>query len=409
MLYPATLYAAETVDKITVRVTAPQPPPDKIAKRMTASVTAVGEQMLLGRTIDNINNNQISYEKLIREIFDRVLVGYSVAQVIITPGENTHIHVVVTPWGDVVQTVTLEVDSGSLSPEITAMLKRDLGNVDEHVNNILIGLPTDAVEWAGSISKTVIRETLADKLPEFRSNMEIESGLNTKVKLSLVPIGPTIQEVNVRLRSRTIPNLLLEELGIATRDSANLLRGLPVAFVERHKDYFIAQINAAVAKHPLTAQYGLQLSLIINPATQTELIVNAETAKYRINLEGSLDVGRIEDNATAKLHVGKFVGKKDELFMEVRFIPSTVSWSFEPGWGHKFSERTTAGFRYNTSEDHSIVWLKQYLGPNWTLRFERTRKTNYNEFGVRYKVHEFLSAEYIFTRKENWLRLIANL
>lgn len=410
LLWPsAAQAAAETVEKITVSVTAPQPPPDKIAKRMATSVVTVGEQMLLGRTIVNVVNNQTGYEKLVREIFDRVLVGYSVSQVTITPGENTHVHIDVTPWGDVVQTVTLEVDCNGLSPEIATMVKKDMGNVEEQVNGILIGLPVDAVEWAGGVSKSIIREILAEKLPEFRCNLEIDPGQHTKVKLSLIPIDPVIQEVNLVVRSRTIPNVFLEEVGVAARESANRLRGLPVAFVNRHKEYFTAQINATAARHPLTSEYGLRLTPLINLGAQTEVVLKAETSKYRISLEGSLDVGRIQDNATAKLHVGKFVGKKDELFMEVSFIPSTVSWTFEPGWGHKFSETTTAGLRYNTSEEHSTVWLKQYLGTNWTLRFERTRKTNYNEFGVRYKLHEFLSAEYVFTQKENWLRLIANL
>ncbi len=410
LLWPCTLEAApETVEKITVSVTSQQRPPDKIAKRMTASVATVGEQMLLGRTIDDVIHNQTGYEKLVREIFDRVLVGYSVSQVTITPGENTHIHVVVTPWGDVVQTVILEVDSSGFSPELATMIKTDMGNVENQVNSVLIGLPIDAVEWAGGVSKSIIREILAEKLPEFRCNLEIDPGQHTKVKLSLLPTGSLIQEVNLVVRSRTIPNLLLGEVTSVARESANTLRGLPVAFVERHKEYFTAQINTAAAKHPLAAQYGLTLTPVINPGSQTEVVLKAETTKYRISLEGSLDVGRIQDNATAKLHVGKFVGKKDELFMEVSFIPSTVSWIFEPGWGHKFSEMTTAGVRYNTSENYSTVWLNQYLNNNWTLRFERTQKTNYNEFGVRYKLHEFLSAEYVFTQKENWLRLIANL
>lgn len=376
---------------------------------MTASVTTVGEQMLLGRSIEEVTANRAGYEKLVREIFDRVLVGYSVEQVSITPGTTTHIQVAVTPWGDVVQDVALEVDINGLSPELAAMIKKEMGKAEDKIGNVLIGLPIESVEWAGGVSKAVIREMLAEQLPEFRSNLEIAAGQHTKVKLSLLPNGPVVQEVNLALRSRTIPNILLSQASPPAQEAAGMLRGLPVAFVDRYKDYFTAQITAAAAKHPVAEQYGLTVTPVINPGTTTEVVLNAETSKYHISLEGSLDVGRIEDNTTAKLHVGQFVGKKDELFMEVSFIPSTVSWSFEPGWGHKFGDTAVAGFRYNTSEEHSTLWLNQYAGANWTLRFERTPKTNYNEFGVRYKMHEFLSAEYVVTEKESWLRLIANL
>lgn len=410
LLWPATTYASsETVEKVTVKVMAAEPPPERIAKRMNNSVATVGEQMLTGRTLEDVKGNQAGYERLIREIFDRVLVGYSVENVIITPGETTNIMVAITPWGDVVRDATVEIEVNGLSPELTAIIKKDIGKIDDQVSNVLVGLPVDAVDWAGGVSKTVIREMLADKLPEFRSNLEITTGQHTLVKVSLIPQGPIINDVNLSLRSRTIPNILLNEAKPAAQEAANMLRGLPVAFVERHKDYFTNTITTTAANHPIAKQYGLTLAPVINPGSETSIVLNAETNKYKISLEGSLDIGRDEDNASAKLHVGKYFNKRDEAFMEVRFIPSSVSWKFEPGWAHKFTETTFAGVRYNFTDDQSILWLNHYVGPNWTIRLERTPETNYNEFGVRYKMHEFLSAEYVITKKENWLRLVANL
>lgn len=410
MVWPATTYASgESVEKVTVNVMAAEPPPERIAKRMTTSVATVGEQMLAGRTLVDVKENQAGYEKLIREIFDRVLVGYSVETVTITPGETTNITVAITPWGDVVRDVSLEIEVNGLSPELTAMIKTDIGKIDDQVGNVLIGLPVNSVDWAGGVSKTVIREILADKLPEFRSNLEITTGQHTLVKISLVPQGTVINDVNLSLRSRTIPNILLTEAKPAAQEAANMLRGLPVAFVERHKDYFTSKITTAATNHPIAKQYGLTLEPTINPGSETSIVLNAETNKYKISLEGSLDIGREDDNAFAKLHVGKFINKRDEAFMELRFIPSNVSWKFEPGWGHKFTETTFAGVRYNLTDDQGILWLNHYVGPNWMIRLERTPEINYNEFGVKYKMHEFLSAEYVITKKENWLRLVANL
>ncbi|WP_425058604.1 hypothetical protein SCACP_32620 [Sporomusa carbonis] len=407
---PGAGYAASgTVDKITASVTAAAPPPDKIAKRMTASVTTVGEQMLMGRTVEDVTMNQAGYEKLVREIFDRVLIGYSVTQVTIIPGATTHIQVAVTPWGDVVRDVSLEVDISGLSPELAALIKKDMGNVEEQIGNVLIGLPVDSVEWAGGVSKAVIREMLSGRLPEFRSNLEITAGERTAVKLSLVPSGPVVQDVSVALRSRTIPNVLLAEAGPAVKEAAGMLRGLPVAFVERHQDYFTEKISSAAASHPLASKYGLTLTPVIVPGTETGITLDIETDKYRVSLEGNLDVGRNEDNTSAKLHVGQFVGKRDEVFLEVSLIPSSFTWKFEPGWGRKLSETTAAGIRYDFSGGQSTLWFNKYAGANWTIRLERTPKTNYNEFGVRYKMHDFLSAEYVVNKKENWLRLIANL
>ncbi|SDD81940.1 hypothetical protein [Sporomusa acidovorans] len=409
-IWPGTgLAAADTVDSIEVTVSAVEPPPARIARRMNTSIMTVGEQMLVGRTISDVETNQAKYENLIGDIFNRVLVGYTVEQVHLTPGASTGILVVVKPWGDVVRDVSLEVDCGSLSPEVLKLIKNDMGKLEDQVANVLIGLPVDSVEWAGGISKNVIRELLAAELPEFRSNLEITAGQQTIVKLSLSPAGPIINNVQLSLRSRTIPNILLADARPAIAEAANMLRGLPVAFVERHKDYFMDKLQTTAAKHPLVKRYGITLTPVINPGTDTDITLNAETTKYRLMLEGNLDMGRQEDNTSAKLHVGKFTGKQDEAFLEIKFIPNNLDWEFEPGWGHKFNNNTTGGLRYNISERESILWVNHYFGTNWMLRLEDTPKNDYYEFGLRYKMHDFLSAEYIVTEKENWLRLVANL
>ncbi|MBP2637676.1 MAG: hypothetical protein H6Q72_3583 [Firmicutes bacterium] len=329
------LAADETVDKIVVNVSAVEPPPERIAKRMKASIMTVSEQMLVGRTIVDVETNRDKYENLVRDIFNRVLVGYTVEQVSLMSGTSTGISVVVKPWGDVVRDVSLEIDMGGLSPNVIKLIKNDMGKVEEQVADVLIGLPVDSVEWAGGISKSVIRELLANQLPEFRSNLEIAAGQHTSIKLSLIPTGPIINNVEVSLRSRTIPNILLAEAKRPVRETAEMLRGLPVAFVERHKAFFSAEIQNAAASHPVAKQYELKLTPMITPGVDTEITINAETSKYRVVLEGSLDMGREDDNTTTKLHVGKFTNRRDEIFLEVKFMPDNLDWEFEPGWGHR--------------------------------------------------------------------------
>ncbi|MBP2627217.1 MAG: hypothetical protein H6Q68_1928 [Firmicutes bacterium] len=399
----------DVVEKVTVSITASQTPTNRIAKRMSASVGTVGEQMLIGRNISDVVNGKAAYEKLIQEIFDRVLVGYSVQSVHLVPDSNTLIQVAVAPWGEVVHEVALEVDFGAVSPEITDLLKKDLGNIEEKVNDVLIGLPIDALDWAGGVSKLVIREVLASQLPEFRANFDIVPGSRTVVKLSLAPMGATIQDVDVSLRSHTIPNILLLAARPTVEQAGKSLIGLPVAFIERHQDYFTAKLGAAANQHPSAKRYGLTITPVINPGVDTTVAIDAETDKYKVALEGYLDMGRSKDNTSFKLHVGKFIGKQDEAFLELDFIPSTVTWDFVPGWGHSFSTRTTAGIKYNLSDQHNIVWLHQSLNQNLTLRLEHTPAIHKNEIGIRYKMHDFLSAEYIVNKEDRWLRFIGSL
>lgn len=95
--------------------------------------------------------------------------------------------------------------------------------------------------------------------------------------------------------------------------------------------------------------------------------------------------------------------------METTFIPGTVVWQFAPGWSHMLGPKTEAGIKYSISNESSVVWLKQDLTPNWSLRLERMASLGRSELAVRYKLHDFLSAEYIFTSEDKWLRLVGNL
>ena len=410
MLLPSMAKASDdVVEKVTVSITASQTPTMRIAKRMSASVRTVGEQMLVGRTISDVANGQASYENLIKEVFDRVLVGYSVQSVHVVPDSTTVIQVAVAPWGDIVREVALEVDFGNISPEVTDLVKKDLGNMEEKANDVLVGLPIDALDWAGGVSKLVIREVLASQLPEFRANFDIIPGPRTVVKLSLAPLGATVQDVRVSLRSHTIPNVLLVAARPTVDQAGKNLVGLPVAFIERHRDYFTTKLAATAANHSIAKRYGLTLTPVINAGVDTEIAIDAETDQYQVSLEGYMDMGRSTDNTSFRLHAGKFMGKRDEAFMEVDFVPSTVAWSFVPGWGHSIGPKTTAGIKYNISDKQERFWLRQDVSRNVSLRLERTPATGKSEFGVRYKMHDFISAEYIVTQDTKWLRLIGNL
>lgn len=400
----------DTVESIAVSVSSEQaPPPDRVAKRMAASIKTIGEHLVIGHKVSEIDSGRASYEKLVKEVFDRVLVGYTVSDVAIEPGQITNIKVSLEPWGETVKTVKLEIDFQHFSPEIAALIKQDMGNVQDKVGEVLIGLPIDAVEWAGAVSQSLIREKLAAQLPEFYTNLEIVPGVQTVVKLSLSPNGPVVRDTHVSIRSSSIPNILLLEARPIVESSVQQLNGLPVAFVERHSEYFINRIKGAAAAHPVTERYGLVLTPQLYPGSDTELVLKAETTKYRVWLEGYMDIGRKADTSSVKFHLGRRVNSDNELFTEVTFIPSTVYWNFAAGWGHKLSKDNFSGIKYDFTEQETTFWAHHRLNNNWSLRLERTPKNGRNEIGIRYKLHEFVSLEYIFNNEDRWLRVVGNL
>lgn len=402
--------AAPRIEELNVSVECPQAPTAaRVAKRMEASVNTVGQHVLLGKTVDEVLSAQSSYEKIIKEIFDRVLVGYSVNTVAITPGKATTVYVKLVPWGDVVRKVTLKINFSGVSPAVLPHLKDDIGDLERQIKEILLGLPVDSVDWVSGVAKQMIRETLAEKLPEFTATFDIEPGKETVLRVSLVPAGATIKDVNVNLRSQLLPNIMLFRARNQALETAKNLRGLPVAYVKRHEDIFGGMIRDVIANHKIARDYHLQVSADMVVDTDTTVTINANTDKYKVILEGYLDIGKDEDNTSLRLHAGKYIGDHDEIFLEINFMPSNVEWEFVPGWGTRLGPSTIGGIKYNLSESKSILWINQNLGPKWSLRIERIPADHHNEFALRYKMHEFLGVEYVASDTDNYLRLIGNL
>ena len=188
---------------------------------------------------------------------------------------------------------------------------------------------------------------------------------------------------------------------------ANLLRGVPVAFAERHREEFSQKLQDVLNKHPLVKDYHLEVNASFVPAVDTEINVEVNTDVYKIFLEGYVDVGQQKDNTALTLHVGKFIGKRDELYLETKIVPASITWNFDPGWSHRIGKTTYGGFKYSLSDKMFTMKMSQEVGRDLTVRFDRTPMTGVYEVGFRYKLHDFIDGEYIFSNNKNWLRFIA--
>ena len=397
------------VEAIEVQVLATAAPSAKVLRRMSESVKTIGEHLLLGRSTIDVATRRDYYERLVRDVFDRVLIGYTVEKVEIDPARTTKIRLSVIPWGDTVRNVKIRVDYSGIAPEAIALVKQDMGKLEMEIQAALVGLPIDAVDWATGVARELIREILLRQLPEFHFSLDVEAGRETSVRLSLFPTGTIVREARVSLRSQTIPNLLLVHARPAIEAQARSMRGLPVAYVERHLSYFTNLVRTTALADPVVSQFALIVLPKVTPGQDTEVLVTVDTNRFRITAEVFLDTGKDRENISAQAHLGQIIGKRDELFIELKVLPGMMTWEFMPGWGHQFGSDTWAGLRYRTNDREWVGWLEQGLGGRWSLRAERWSGLDRNEIGLRYKLHDFLSAEFIMTNDRSWLRMVGHL
>lgn len=383
---------------------------EPIKKRITKSVLTIGQEVIVGQAVEKIASSKEAYEKLFQDIIGRVLIGYMVDRVEITPDNETAIKLKITPLGDVIQKVEVEANLNTFQPIVREMLKEDLIRLETEMNKLLLGQAVDAMDWAATIIRTKVTDHLDYYLPEFYTTVDIKQGLTTKLNISLIPKSPVVQNATVQVNSDTIPHVLL--LGFRERSSnlAEELQGLPVAYVDKHRAVLNNKLLAMVKDDKAIKKYNLNLTLDALPGAETNVYINANTTKYKFWLEGYLNFGTTNEDTSFKGHMGKLISQKDEAYIEVGFVPATINWDISLGIDHELSKKTTNGMKYDFEEDVLFLNLAHKIDKNWSLKLEcPTTRSADEKLYIRYKLHEFLSLEYILSNDDKHLRVVGNL
>lgn len=382
----------------------------EMENRVIASIRAVSEKLLIGRKASDVELNRKRFEDIIRQVFDRVLYGYELSDISITPAKTTVISLKMLPWGEVVQSTAVQIDFGDFAEADKTLLMRDLAGIEQNIAQILIGLPVDAFAWADSVSRVLIREAIAVQLPEFKAEIEYLPAKHTTVNIKLQPIGPLIRKTEVRLHSDTIPKLLLFPVNSAAEAVVDKLNGLPVAFVQRHREEYNQRMQSALDRSKYVSKYHLNTELSLDLGERVRAEVRAETKEYNLNLEGVLDLGREgNENTLLRGHTGYVLKHNDELFLDVEFFPNTINWHVQPGYGRQLSPKMYMGLKHDLGDNEDIGILRHKLNDDLWLNVEQNFTTGYQMTGIRYQLHDYLAAEAINDQNGTWLRLIADL
>ncbi|MBQ1890369.1 MAG: acylphosphatase, partial [Selenomonas sp.] len=90
------------------------------------------------------------------------------------------------------------------------------------------------------------------------------------------------------------------------------------------------------------------------------------------------------------------------------FAPQAVKWRWELGYDRMLSPYTHGQIRYDFTAGDFVLAATQQLAPRWLLRYEYRLADALGEAAVRYKLHDFLSVEYLINRRQKWFRFIGN-
>lgn len=404
------LIAAAPVTDIQVQLTgAAGPLPPALARRMTASVTTISDHIFVGKDTEEISARKDAYEQAAGDIVNRVLYGYTVDHLSLEVGPVSTLYVTLRPYGATVEQVQVEMDYGNLPPLARQYVAEDIKNVKLQIDQILLGAPVDSLDWADAVTQSIIRSRLEDELPEFIPQVEVQGGVQTKVKVYLVPQGDIVRRTQTEIQSDTLPSTVFWTTKRYYNGYLAGFEGVPVAFLARHEKEILADITTSLEKSQAHKTFGVVMTPELHIGSNTELDIQANSDRYVIRGEGYLDMGHKDNTVGFRLHTGYNLGRGNELYLETEFYPDNYEWRFYPSYAYHLNENTSFGYQYNIKDHDSRLWVRQHFGSRWHIRAQRDLREKRNEFGLGYDIHSNLTLEYIFDNDDNWLRVIGHV
>lgn len=398
------------IESVDVRVTDADGGTSAILlEKMSASMRVVADQLFLDRDSEHIAAARADYRRLLTEIGDRVFTGYELVDVGLDVGARTQVALRVRPWNATITKPEIVLEFSGVETETAGLLAERVPTLKKELELAISGASVDAGDWAGGVLRRMVRASVEEKLPEFRAAVDVvQENERTLVQVVIYPVGQLVTNIKYELRSEAIPNILLMELKYKYADECDKLRGLPVEYVKHHRQELEAMLTQKLLAEQAVRQFDLQPAVTIAPATNMPVTIMINSDKYKLWFEGYGDVGRDDDNLSGKAHLGKFISPRDEVFGEAELILDDVDWRFGAGYSHYWGRSVWSYMRRMPVGDNDYK-LEYHLGPKWRLRAEHFSGEDRNEFGVRYRIHEFLSAEYVYGGEEFYLRIIGNL
>lgn len=380
-----------------------------LLEKMSTSMQLVAQQLLLDRDTEVIQPVQQEYATLLTDIADRVLTGYYLQSTQLTIDKEAELVLQIRPWSSAISNVQVDLQFSGIEQQTSELLESKLPNLKQRLHNTISGASVDASDWADGVLRKMVRQQVEAALPEFKVAVDLVNEADkTIVQVIVYPVGQLVRNVDYSMRSEAIPNILLMKLKYKYEDECNKLRGLPVNYVERQKQEIAEFLLAKLRSEPELVEYDLHPRVHIEPDTDLGVEIIIDSDKYKIWFEGYGDIGRGEDNLSGKAHIGKFISPVEEMFGEVEVVLDDVDWNFGAGYTRYWGKSGWSYVRRMPDGDNNYR-LEYYLDPKWRLRAEHFSGDDRNEYGVRYRIHEFLSAEYVYGGDEFYLRIIGNL
>jgi len=403
--------AAVMVQSVEVRLAVDGAgPPAVVRVRLQETVETVAQRLLVGRAVDKLRSAQAQLQTTLATVVDRVITGYSVVEARLEVGAAAVVAVRLRPDPPVIADVEV-IPRTSVHPAVAPLVLQPVDReVVPAVRAMLIGLPVEALAWAGPLIAVEARRATEALLPGFAAAIRVLPGATARVEIELTAReGRVVRDIGVRFRSSSVPTLLLEVHGPAVTSLAEPVRGLPVAFAEAHRQDLARLLETRLRAYPPVGEYQMVVRVLLSVAETTYVTVLADSLSWLGRVEAAVNLGSRAPAPELRLHLGRLFDRF-ELFGEAAVPPNTFAGRYDLGVRYRVSDAIDVGTNVTLNAVAVTGWVTYRFSPDVSLRAAYEIQQRRFEGSVRYRFHEFLSGELVGTSGgEFWLRLISNL
>lgn len=381
-----------------------------LKNRMKESIGVIAEQLFINQDVDRIAKIKPAYEELLKQVGDRAFTGYKVDKLTLLLGKNTLVKVNFEPWVKPIKKVNTELVFSGISEGIVQKMRSEFSELPIYASDTIVGASMDAVSWATGIVRTKVKAKLSKSHPNFRASVDLSrKGDIAELQIIIYPIGQLVTQTQMTIRSDVVPNILFRSFRDKYVAKVNELRGLPVKYVKKNLAKIKRNLEEELRKERLIKVYELNPVVSIIPGTDVIVNANIGSNKYKVWAEGYMNTGRDEKNLIGKLHLGKYISKKEELFIENEIDFDEMNFQFALGYARKYNKFSVSYLRLLTNNKGNDFRVEYDFDKYWRIRTERFTSNNITEIGIRYRIQEYFSTEYVYSNDKSYLRFIVNM
>jgi hypothetical protein len=385
-------------------------PPAVVRVRLQETVATVAQRLLIGRAVDQLRPAQGQLQMTLATVVDRVIAGYSVVETRLEVGAAAVVAVRLRPDPPVIAAVEILPKTAvhpAVAPLVVAPIDREVAPA---VRAMLMGLPVEALDWAGPLIGEEARRAAEALLPGFAAAVRVRAGAAARVEIDLAAReGRVVRDLGVRFRSSSIPTLLLESHAPAVTSLAEPVRGLPVVFAEAHRAALERLLGERLRAYPPVGEYHIVVRAVLRVAETTYVTVLADSLAWMGRVEAVVNLGSRAPAPELRLHLGRLF-YRFELFAEAAIPPNTFAGRYDLGLRYRVTDALDLGSNVGLNAVAVTAWAIYRLSPDLSVRAAYEIHQRRVEGGVRYRFHEFLSGELVGNSGgEVWLQLISNL